>query len=155
MGVDYITCDVCKENRCSEYIIVNLHEHITCNNDIANFLTKDENNLLDNMNWCHHVLCSDDLNCCPLGTDYATEFKKLINEIRENKISINDVENKLKCKRCIEEEEIVMNEKIIIESIDYIINNFNKLKKSDIKEKLIEFKKKISIYGLWMPSIVF
>lgn len=112
MGVDYNTCEVCDECRNNENLINGIEDIIFNSIEISKFMNKKEKKIFSSIKYCNHLVCGDDRNCFPLcdqsGSDNTEEqikyFIELIKQHRKKKMTIEDIQNMLKCKKCLEEE---------------------------------------------------
>lgn len=160
MGVDNYCCDVCDEIVTYECVITDLYEFLFCMNYRVRCnveLTEEEKELLPQEMICSHTICID---CSPLHNFYEKEsiyddyalcvidhFEDALEKYRKdkNKQFFQEFIENMKCKKCKEDqqkEEVQNKHNELKTKLEDIINTITKLKKGQIKEKLIQLKNK-------------
>ena len=166
MGVYYYNCDVCNEIVSFECVMTDLYEVLFCMNwRYRNVeLTEEEKDLLPQEKFCSHTVCND---CTPLHNlyekdsiydDYAEcvidHFEDVLEQYRKDKDKqiFEKFIDDMKCQKCKDEEIEDQQEKekqnkhnVLKTKLEDIIDSITKLKKAQIKEKLIELKNLICL----------
>lgn len=138
MGIDFYSCDVCNESRHHDNIICDLYESCCCGSNVK--LTDEEKALFKSLKWCEHTVCIDCLKFTFNFSDASVldeYFREVVEKVRENKEYLQKFQDEILCSKCNEEDKT----NNFQEHFKELIKTFDKMKKADIKAKLIELQR--------------